>query len=334
MRYIIYGAGAIGGVLGGRLFGAGFDTVLICRGSHLQAINEKGLTLREPAGTRQLGVPAVGHPRELGFTSNDVVVLTMKSQDTTGALDDLEAAGGYDLPIVCCQNGVENERIAARRFDRVYPMLVAMPATFLDPGVVLGWGTPHAGVLDLGCFPSGIDDLSRRIAADLTTAGFVCRPNPAIMRFKYAKLLSNLGNALQAITSFHRTDETATAIMRKVRNEALACYAAAGIDSAGAEEYREQVNSQNQQADIPGAERGGSSTWQSLAKGSSRLETDYLNGEITLLGTLYGVPTPYNAALRRLSQQLAAAGGKPGSYTIADVESLAERLAGARPAIQ
>src|SRR5258708_3825304 len=47
MRYIIYGAGAVGGVIGGRLFAAGLDTVLICRGEHLEAIRANGMTLRE-----------------------------------------------------------------------------------------------------------------------------------------------------------------------------------------------------------------------------------------------------------------------------------------------
>ncbi len=327
MRYIIYGAGAIGGVLGGRLFGAGIDTVLICRGTHLRAIRERGLTLREPSGTRELRIPAVAHPRELTFAPGDVVVFSMKSQDTAAALDDLEAAGGADLPIVCCQNGVDNERQAARRFARVYAMLVALPATFLDPGIVLGWGVPNAGVLDLGCFPSGVDDLSRAIAADLTAVGVVSRANPAIMRLKYAKLLNNIGNALEAVTSFYRTDESAQAIMRKIRSEALTCYTAAGFDCAAEDEYRRLVSTHYQPADIPGADRGGTSTWQSLARGSTRLEADYLNGEIVLLGKLHGVPTPYNAVVRRLSQQLAAEGGKPGSYSIADIEAMAERLA-------
>lgn len=320
MRYIIYGAGAIGGVVGGRLFGAGHEVVLICRGRHLDVVRERGLTLQEPEGTRVLPVPAAGHPREIAFRESDVVVLTMKTQDTTAALDDLEAAAG-DVPVVCCQNGVENERMAARRFSMVYPMLVALPATFLQPGIVTGWGAETAGVLDLGCFPAGVDHLAERVAADITSAGFVCRADPRVMRLKYAKLLSNLGNALQAITGTHGSEDGARALMRQVRNEALACFAAAGIDAASADEYREQVNSRFRQADVPGAERGGSSTWQSLVKGSSRLETDFLNGEIVLLGRLHGVPTPYNAALRRLSQRLAAENGRPGRYTLADIEA-------------
>ena len=45
MRYIIYGAGGVGGTIGGRLFHGGHDTVLICRGDHLTAIQERGMTL-------------------------------------------------------------------------------------------------------------------------------------------------------------------------------------------------------------------------------------------------------------------------------------------------
>ena len=326
MRFIIYGAGAIGGVVGGRLFAAGKDTVLICRGQHLETIRGRGLLLREPTGDRSLSVPAVGSPNELRFTDQDVVILTMKAQDTSAALDALEAAGGRDVAIVCCQNGVANERMAARRFDRVYAMVVALPATFMEPGVVIGWSAPVAGVLDIGRFPDGIDALCDRVGADLGDAGFICRPDPAVMRLKYAKLLTNLGNGFDAISTLTRSDEPFRRIMHALTQEAIACFTAAGIAYAPREEYNAHVSRHTSWGEVPGAERGGSSTWQSLSKGSSRLEVDYLNGEIVLLGRLHGVPTPYNAAIRRLAQQLAAEGGKPGAYGAEDVEALAARL--------
>mgnify|MGYP001335433640 CR=1 FL=1 len=332
MRYIIYGAGAIGGVVGGRLFAAGKETVLICRGRHLDAIRERGLLLRDPAGDRALPVPAVGSPAVLRFSDQDVVILTMKAQDTSAALDDLEAAGGRDVAIVCCQNGVANERMAARRFDRVYAMLVALPATFMEPGVVLGWSTPVAGVLDVGCFPRGSDALCEQLGADLGDAGFICRPDPAVMRLKYAKLLTNLGNGFDALSTLSRADEPFRAVMHALTQEAIACFDAAAIAYTPRDEYNAHVSRHTSWGEIPGAERGGSSTWQSLSKGSMRLEVDYLNGEIVLLGRVHGVPTPYNAAVRRLAQQLAAEGGKPGSYGIADVEALAGRLGAAASA--
>ena len=59
MRFIVYGAGAIGGVLGGRLFQAGEDVVLIARGPHHDAIRDVGLTVESPTGSVTLPVPVV-----------------------------------------------------------------------------------------------------------------------------------------------------------------------------------------------------------------------------------------------------------------------------------
>jgi 2-dehydropantoate 2-reductase len=67
---------------------------------------------------------------------------------------------------------------------------------------------------------------------------------------------------------------------------------------------------------IDGAERSGGSTWQSLMRGTGSLETDFLNGEIALLGALHGVPTPYNRMLQEAAAEAAQLGRKPGSYTV------------------
>ena len=47
-RYVIYGAGGIGCTIGARLFASGREVVLIARGPHLEAIRERGLTLKTP----------------------------------------------------------------------------------------------------------------------------------------------------------------------------------------------------------------------------------------------------------------------------------------------
>ena len=49
-RYIIFGAGAVGGLIGARLHRAGHDVTLIARGANLQALAEKGLKLRTSDG--------------------------------------------------------------------------------------------------------------------------------------------------------------------------------------------------------------------------------------------------------------------------------------------
>lgn len=323
MRYIIYGAGGVGGVVGSRLFEAGHEVVLICRGAHLEAIQRNGLRLRTPNDDLRQRIPAVGHPREIQFRAGDVVVLTMKTQDTERALADLEGAAGADVPVVCCQNGVENERLAARRFSRVYAMLVALPATFMEPGEVLGECTGVSGVLDVGCYPSGVDELAERIAADFSASKLLSRADPSVMRLKYTKLLSNLGNAIQAVTGEMRGSPHFHEMAARLRAEAEAVYAAAGIEYAPEDEYNANVRAHYQMAPIDGVPRGGSSTWQSLMRGLGSVETDYLNGEIVLLGALHGVPVPLNALMRRVAGALAANGEKPGRHTVDELLMMA-----------
>ena len=63
MRYVIYGAGAIGGAIGARLFEAGRDVVLIAHGDHFEVLRDRGLTYRDPDGSRLLRIPVADHPR-------------------------------------------------------------------------------------------------------------------------------------------------------------------------------------------------------------------------------------------------------------------------------
>ncbi|MCK9519869.1 MAG: ketopantoate reductase family protein, partial [Dehalococcoidia bacterium] len=77
MRFIIYGAGAVGGVVGGRLFQHGHGVVLIARGTHLAAIREHGLELQSPKESVHLKIPAAGSPSELTFGPGDAVILAM-----------------------------------------------------------------------------------------------------------------------------------------------------------------------------------------------------------------------------------------------------------------
>ena len=317
MRYIIYGAGGIGGAIGARLFQHGYEVILICRGEHLHTIQSKGLTLKTPAETLNLAVRAVGHPEEIAFTPSDVALLTMKSQDTEMALRDLERAGGRDLAIICGQNGVDNERLAIRRFVRVYGMVVWMPATYLEPGLVLNHAEPVGGILDAGCYPNGVDSLITQVTQDLTTCGFSAVPDHNIMRWKYTKLLSNVRNAFQAACGFEARSRK---IIRALRAEALACYQAAGIEFVPEDELQARVRSQIKLADIEGHPRTGGSSWQSLVRGLPTIEADFLNGEIVMLGRLHGIPTPCNALLQHVVNDMASTGRKPGGLTVEELE--------------
>ncbi len=322
MRFIIYGAGAIGGVIGARLFQHGHEVVLIARGAHLDALRESGLVLESPEERVVLDVPVAGSPDELALGDDDVVLLAMKTQHTEGALLALRAAGGGHLPVICAQNGVANERMAARRFPRVYGMVVFLPATHLRPGVVQASSSTCTGVLDAGVYPSGTDATIERVTAALEASRCSAYAEPAIMRWKYAKLLGNLNNALQAACEPGREGGD---IRERLRNEALDCYARAGIDCASDEEFRKRRGSLIQIGPIAGSVRGGGSSWQSLARGTGSIETDWLNGEIVQLGRQHGVPTPANLAVTHIANELARAGGKPGSVPLARVREAIAR---------
>lgn len=318
MRYIIYGAGAIGGTIGARLHQAGHDVILIARGPHLDAIRARGLTFETADGSVDLKIGAAAHPSEIDFRPDDVVILGMKTQHTEAALDALLASARRDIPVVCAQNGVENERLALRRFSSVYAMMVWLPATHLEPGFVIAHASPINGVLDAGRYPSGVDATIERVTADIDAAGIAAKPLPDAMRWKYAKLLGNLGNAVQAAS---RPDDDARPLYGRLREEAIACYRAAGIEWATDEEKAERRKAMSRPASSEGGRiRGGGSSWQSLARGQGSIESDFLNGEIVLLGRMHNVPTPANAALQRIASRLAAAGTPPGSMSVVEIE--------------
>ena len=220
--------------------------------------------------------------------------------------------------MVCAQNGVVNERMALRRFPNVYGQLVILPGTHLEPGTVISSASPIFGVLDLGRYPHGSDERAETIAGDLTTAGFSAVARDDIMPWKYAKLLRNLANSTQAILGL---DEKAEGLMARAHEEALACFAAAGIEAVSDDEFVERFQKLNRIFSGSPAARSGNSSWQSLTRGSTTIEAAYLNGEVALLGRLHGVPTPVNALLQEVGTRVAAAGSGPGAYTLAELEA-------------
>ncbi len=317
MRFVVVGAGAIGGVVGGRLAQHGHDVALVARGPHREAMAADGLLIRSPDDEVRVSVPVAGHPSELGLGPDDVVLLCVKGQDTRAALDAL-AGGPPDLPVACLQNGVDNERQALRRTSRVYAVPVMLPATHLEPGVVEASSAPVTGILDVGCYPTGVDAVAEAISAAFAASTFSSQTNPEVMRFKWAKLLMNLGNSLEAACGpIGRGSE----LYARARAEGEAVLTAAGVDFASHEEDLARRGDLLSMRPINGARRGGGSSWQSLARGTGSIEADTLNGEIVLLGRLHGVETPVNELLQRTAQDLARRDAPPGSMTTEELEA-------------
>ena len=291
MHYVIYGAGAIGGAIGARLFKMGFPVTLIARGQHCEIIQRQGLRYRDTTRDERLAIDCVSHPKEVSWREDSVVIATMKGQDSESAFESLFAVSGDRYPIFCAQNGVANEALAQRYFSKVYAMLVVLPATYLTPGEVIhSAGTP-GGLLDTYGFNlNAMPETATEVAEALTRSGFASLANPDTMALKHAKLLQNLGNALDLVLEDR---DHSREIMRLLRQEALAVFDAAGRPCADATTSSARFNLV-ERGRVMGAPRGGSSTWQSKARGQSRIETPYLNGEICLLGRQYGIPTPTN----------------------------------------
>ncbi|MFC5905911.1 ketopantoate reductase family protein [Streptacidiphilus monticola] len=329
MRYVIIGAGAVGGTIGGRLAQAGREVVLVARGAHLEALRREGLRLVTPGGAETLRLPAVGGAAELGaLLPGDVLVLAVKSQDTAAALTEWAALpGAQDTPVVCAQNGVSNERTALRLFPQVVAACVWLPATHLEPGVVVSHTAPLSGILTLGQYPGGVGAFTEQIASDLVAAGFDAPVAPDAMRWKYGKLLNNLGNALEALLGRDGLAGNEDLYLA-VREEGERVLTAAGIDWATDEERMAVQADRMDVRPIPGYGRVGGSTWQSLSRGTGSVEADHLNGEIALLARLHGTVAPLNAQLQRLVRQFAAEGRAPGSLTAAGLRELPAQESG------
>lgn len=304
-RYIVYGAGGIGASLGAQLARAQKDVLFIARGAHRDALLARGLDYWTSESRERIRIPVAAGPEEIAFRDGDAVLLAMKTQDTLPALESLARVAGSGVPILCAQNGVENERLALRRFRRVLGLAVWIPASFLEPGVVHNFG-PRAPI-EIGgaAHADGIDRLAEEVARDLRAAGFAAEVRADVMAWKHAKLLTNAVATLEAICGSRQGLED---LVERVRSEGRACHRAAGIEVVPSVDYEARVAfAIERMGEIEGVPRAGGSSAQSLARGAGSIETDYINGEIVLLGRAQGVPTPVNEAIQRSANAMAAA---------------------------
>jgi 2-dehydropantoate 2-reductase len=328
IRYVIVGAGAIGGGIGGRLAHDGQQVVLVARGDHLEAMRSQGLRIRTPTEDVTVPVAAVSGPSEVQLHTDDVLVLATKTQQLMPVLSEWADADVYDaegvigtagehLPVFTATNGVAAEDLALRYFTRVFGICVWMPATRLEPGEVIVRAAPVAGVLHLGRVPADTtardSELLQRVAADWTAAGFDIRLPADVMPWKYRKLISNLGNVFEALTG---STQEVGGLLEAAEAEARAIFDAAGVRYIDdAEEAATRATGFTVQP-VPGVEgRSGGSTWQSLTRGTRDIETDYLNGEIVLLAHRIGTTAPINSRLARLGRRAAMTGARPGDLS-------------------
>lgn len=294
--------------------------VLVARQPHVEAIRASGLRLRTAKTTDVVEIAAVTSLTELTPSNDDVVIITAKTQDTPPIHDALQRWNS-NVAVVCGTNGVEHERMALRRFANVYGMVIQLPAQFEKPGEVTILCAPTNALVDVGRYPTGVDGRAQQLAALIDASpSLSCEADDHVMIKKHGKLLVNLGNAADAACGMHGRG---AAVVRDAIAEGKRAYEAAGIvneqPEGRADHYKQRTSLMR--FEIPDGDTFlGGSTWQSLAKGATSLETDYFNGEIVLLGRLHGVATPANEFLLNLAARLLQDRTPPGSVTVADLD--------------
>ena len=314
MQVVVYGAGAIGSLIGARLHEAGINVRLVGRPAQVAAVAAQGLRIESGREVRLVKLVA----RERLEGAADVVLLTVKSQDVVTASREI-ASASLDSTVVTMQNGVRSDAEAASVLgrDRVVGCVLYLSASYLRPGVVqaAGWrgslvvGAPFAESRDRAAAVQALlsGALPTSLVADLAPA-------------RWTKLIPNLSNAIPAATGLPlsqafrdtRLNRLAIAAMREGAQVALGSghrleagargrpfrLLAALPRSLAYILFRRRLIAQ-----FPPGNTFGGSTLQSFQRGSSS-ELDYLNGEIVRAGADAGRPTPINAALLNRAQDV------------------------------
>jgi 2-dehydropantoate 2-reductase len=334
-RYVIFGAGAIGGAVAAMLARAGSRVVCVARPRQAEAL-ARGLVIKQEGKQITAKLDAVTDACHLAPEGDDTLVITTKSQATEQAVKELAALYGRSAPVVCLQNGVSNEEMAARRFDDVYAGLVFFSAVQLEPALIT---LPRGRAIAIGRYPAGVDDRAERFCDDLNRAGFDAVASSHVMAMKWSKFVVNLNNATFAITGYWVEQGMADARMRslmyEVREEGLRVLDGAGIEVEPPpgerspiriremnEKLKEPLKPTRERDSLPEEQRTYASMWQDLFLGRKSGEADYLNGKIVELGKELGIPTPYNSALLEIANRMFDSGLKPGIYTPAQLHAL------------
>ena len=332
MRFVICGAGAIGGVIGGQLAKAGKDVIFIEKlQDHGDALRQNGLQLRGVHGNHTLRIPVVTQASEIEFRPDDAIFLAVKSFHSDAACQELRQATSLELPIFCSQNGVRNEETAAHYFQNVNGVMVLIGAKRLEPGVVVQTGNGPVGV---GTFPEGLSQAAQDVASALDETDLPVYTTDQVAKHKWNKMLINLNNASMGLTGFAsqeaRADATARLWLADVYEEGARVLQAAGIAYEGPpgmgpiEDRIRELRDLNFDPGVPEEDelKGRASLWQDLYHQRGEVEADYFNGEIVRLGRQYNVPTPYSSLLVDLIKDMAAARELPGKYTIEQLREL------------
>ncbi len=332
MRFVIEGAGAIGGVIGAKMALAGFNVIMVGRSPHIDIIRRDGLALKGLFGNETVPIPAAKEPEMVNYLPGDILFMTTKTHDTGAMVDSIRELVDPDTPVFCLQNGVRNEEIVSQYFNNVYGVTLLFNGVFIKDGEV---SVPLGGGIAVGRYPEGLDQTAEEVAQALRDSGFQVDLHPQVMKTKWLKLLMNCRNAVFAITNepgqLVATSTPLREILADLTEEALAVIKEAGIiiePFKGQKPIEEQIRKLRASQNIF-SDRGISkddpirpSTWQDIYLKRGKAEVPYFNGEIIRLGEKSGMETPINRKLHDLVMEMAAQRESPGKYTVEELQKI------------
>ncbi|HTP61497.1 MAG TPA: 2-dehydropantoate 2-reductase [Burkholderiales bacterium] len=327
MKICIYGAGAVGGLVAGRLAQGGHEVSVVARGAHLTAIRERGLRVVSEKKEFSVKIKAEASPALLGL--QDCVFVAVKGQNLSEVAERIGPLVGKDTSIVTAMNGVpwwffdrltfaQKAGGGTLRLETLDPdgaLSRAMPTERIVGCVIhLAASTPEPGLIshNMGSRlilgePGGRNTArTRDLVAALKAAGFQAEESGFIEKEFWVKLLGNVSfNPVAALTLAGAdrliADARVKAYMVEIMREVLAIGRAVGVDAGIDPEAR-----------IDMARRLGKfkpSTLQDMEAGK-RLEIDGL-----LTGTLEvaqkaGVRAPFTESLDGLIRLRAQSSGQ------------------------
>jgi 2-dehydropantoate 2-reductase len=251
MKICVYGAGAIGGLMGAWLARSGHEVSVIARGAQLDAIRRNGLRVQSRGKTETFNVKAESDPDRLG--PQDYVLVTVKAQSLTAVADTISGLFDEQTAVVTAMNGVpwwffQGIRTKGNRLESLDPggkLSRAIPVERIVGCVIhLAASTPEPGLVshNMGAKlilgePGGKNTArTQRIADALTAAGFEVIVTRAIEKEFWVKLLGNVSfNPVSALTVTTADqliqNEEVKAYMVEIMREVLAIGRAVGVDA-------------------------------------------------------------------------------------------------------
>ncbi len=304
MRILIYGAGAVGSVLGGFLASAGQEVVLLGRSWHLDAIEKQGLVIAGIWGNRT--VQGLSLARNLAQLDKpkafDWVFVCVKSHQTAAVAKTVPQMLGPQSLVCAFQNGLGNEE-ALREF--VPQEKLALGRVIFGAEIEPGRVTVTVNADDVRIGSSSAQFPNPRLielVEAFQKSGLPAQSTGKIQTVLWMKVLYN--SALNGLSTLFDVpygkllDEAITRqLMEKIVDEAYQVAKARKVvlEPDNAQSYLQLLFTQL----IPSTAGHHSSMLQDL-KRERLTEIDALNGAIARLGAAAGVPTPINALITRL----------------------------------